>query len=423
MRRTTLSTTLALVCFFFLCADQAQARPSHAGSEREPPARAQSSEGTVYYCVSSWANSVVYFSEPFETSELVRDNIQQSYFQFLKQRYSYPNDATNVICSISQTLATAKSDRDGDEASVKRANHSVTETGWTYRGRVTAASAARPAQAAPPAPTQTVSAPTRAPVPKAVGAAAPAPTASGPQRPAAAPASVQMYYTLCRYQGQRDAHPIIYVTPIIHTDAAAGTITQAFYTYMTTTYDLSKVQYGSGYCETVSSSADQQAYTMSQLEKQWASSKTEVTHIDWTDAPAEVAATNAKVASARATAAVPTAAANQNYVVCASERDGPVIYFSEIFAAAMPPAPPGSTRGNGGAQRAAVGAFQTPFLAFLQKKYAYKSGSNYPVECGVSFPPNAGGLEAAQNYKQSLEDLAKQGKKPIVETGWTNNAP
>jgi hypothetical protein len=236
------------------------------------------------------------------------------------------------------------------------------------------------------------------------------------------------YYTLCRYQGQKDAHPIMYVTPIIRTDAAAGTITQAFYTYMQTTYDLSKIQYGSGYCRQVSSSADQQAFTMSTLEKQWAASKTEVIHVNWTGTPGEVAATNARVASAASAAAVPTAAANQNYAWCNSAwagtagtmmPSGTVMYFSDVFTAAAPP-PVGSKTGNGWGQRNASAALQTPFFAFLQKKYGYKDSTNYPVECRLSYPPTAGGLQSAQTAKRQFEDLAKQNRARIVETGWKN---
>jgi hypothetical protein len=238
------------------------------------------------------------------------------------------------------------------------------------------------------------------------------------------------YYTLCRYQGQKDAHPIVYVTPIIRTDAAAGTINQAFYTYMTTTYDLSKIQYGSGYCRQVSSSPDQQAFTISTLEKQWAASKTEVIHVNWTGTSGEIAATNARVASAASEAAVPTAAANQNYAWCNSAwagtagtmmPPGTVMYFSDVFVAVAPASPPpGSKTGNGWGQRNASAALQTPFFEFLQKKYRYNDASNYPVECRLGYPPTAGGLESAQRAKQQFEDLAKQNRARIVETGWKN---
>jgi hypothetical protein len=240
-------------------------------------------------------------------------------------------------------------------------------------------------------------------------------------------AQAQPYYTLCRYQGQQDGHPIVYVTPVIHTSAGASNIAQDFNKYMAATYDTTRVQYGSGYCRTVSSSADQQAYTMEQLEKQWAASKTVVTHIDWSDTPDEVAAVNAKVASATAAAAVPTAAADQHYVFCTSARaqsPGEVEYFSDIFPAVtlsqQLPADGGKGPGNGGDQRNAVAAFQAPFFAFLQKKYGYKTNGNYPTECAVTYPPTAGGLQQAQAAKRQLEDLARQNKAQIVETGWKN---
>ena len=36
------------------------------------------------------------------------------------------------------------------------------------------------------------------------------------------------------------------------------------------------------------------------------------------------------------------------------------------------------------------------------------------------YPPTAGGLQQAQAAKQQLEDLAKQNKAQVVETGWKN---
>ncbi len=57
-------------------------------------------------------------------------------------------------------------------------------------------------------------------------------------------------------------------------------------------------------------------------------------------------------------------------------------------------------------------AIKSAFLAFLQKKYGFKSDSNHPVECV---------LEHAQTYKQQqMENQTKQANKQIVETGWKN---
>jgi hypothetical protein len=238
-------------------------------------------------------------------------------------------------------------------------------------------------------------------------------------------AQAQPYYTLCRYQGQEDGHPIIYVTPIIHTSAGASDISQNFNKYMTVTYDLSMVQSGGGYCQPVSASADQQAYTMSQLKAQWAASKTVVTQVDWTDTPAEVAAINSKLAASAAAAAVPTAPADQHYVFCNSGRvevAGGVEYFSDVFPAVTLPQQPasGGKMGNGGDYRNAVAAFQRPFLAFLQKRYGFKDSGNYPTECAIRYPPTAGGLQQAQAAKKQLRDLALQHKAQIIETGWKN---
>ena len=237
-------------------------------------------------------------------------------------------------------------------------------------------------------------------------------------------AQAQQSYTLCRYQGQQDGHPIIYVTPIIRTGASAsGDISQNFNKYMAATYDLSLIQYGRGYCQAVSASADQQAFTMSQLKTQWAASKTVVTNVDWTDTAAEIAATDAKMAASATAASVPTAAANQHYVFCNSARvevAGAVEYFSDIFPAVTLPQQPagGGKGGNGGDYVNAVGAFQRPFFAFLQKTYGYKDSGNYPTECAISYPPTAGGLQQAQAAKQQLQDLARRHQARIVETGW-----
>jgi len=75
----------------------------------------------------------------------------------------------------------------------------------------------------------------------------PATTASTAPAPAATSGSAQPYYMLCRYQGQQDGHPIVYVTPIIHTDRGASDISLAFNQYMSVAYDINKIQQGSGY--------------------------------------------------------------------------------------------------------------------------------------------------------------------------------
>jgi hypothetical protein len=120
------------------------------------------------------------------------------------------------------------------------------------------------------------------------------------------PSSAQTpYHTLCRYQGQQDNHTVVYITPIIHWSKSASEISDAFNRFMGANYDINKILQGGGYCLAVSDSADQQAYTMKQLEKQWADSKTVVTHLNWTATPDEIAADNAKLAEKAANAPPP----------------------------------------------------------------------------------------------------------------------
>jgi len=227
----------------------------------------------------------------------------------------------------------------------------------------------------------------------------------------------------CRYYGQKDGHPITYVTPIFQ-ESTLGHLPDRFYTYMQTNYDLSKIQYGMGSCKRISNDAAGQANTMDIWQKQWAASKTEVIHVAWTDTSADNAATDAKAASAAssatsaATAAMPAATANEYYVVCASGRDGPAVYYSDIFAAAPPPGTAPTRTKNGSILLFPTGFFQPLFLSFLQKKYGFKGSGNYPVECGANYPPTAAGFQNAQLYKGSLQDIARQNKSQIVETGW-----
>jgi len=237
--------------------------------------------------------------------------------------------------------------------------------------------------------------------------------ASAPPLHAQSLASRQPWYTQCRLQGTQDGRQIIYVTPIFRTDLAATEISTAFAKYMSATYDVFKIGQASSGCSTkVSNSADQQAYAMQQLEKQWADSKTLDTHVDWTGTAAEIQATDANAATAQAALEVTP---NEKYVYCISGATGPAVYFSDIFAA-VPTSPTfGPHSGRNGFPE-----FSGPFLAFLQRKYGYKENSNSPTTCRAVYNPNPAGLHAAQTTKQAAEDLDKQANKQIVETGWKN---
>lgn len=212
----------------------------------------------------------------------------------------------------------------------------------------------------------------------------------------------------CRYYGQKDAHPITYVTPIFQ-ESTLGHLPDRFYAYMQATYDLSKIQGGNSQCKQVSSNAAAQANTMSMFEQQWAASKTEVIHIKWTDSPSDEAA---------AAAAPPAAPAPQSSSVPSG---GPFISCS--------------TSGGAGIDTYLTGVFQTTrpvrhlpsggnlvdqsilndFYAYLtQKGYKFKPGSNYG--CDVS--PTEAAAKAAQ-HKRAYEGGACSTCGKIVETGWT----
>jgi hypothetical protein len=129
---------------------------------------------------------------------------------------------------------------------------------------------------------------------------------------------------------------------------------------------------------------------------------------------AGVAAASAAAASAAtALAQDPEATPDQHYVYCISSGIGPVVYFSDIFAAVPTSPVAGPHAGRNGFPE-----FSAPFVAFLEKKYGYKENSSAPATCRAIFSPNAAGLHAAQTTRQAAEDLARQNKMQVVETGW-----
>lgn len=255
---------------------------------------------------------------------------------------------------------------------------------------------------------------------------------------AAAPGDV---WWMCRLQDPKDPEkPVLgsrMYYAVFTADAASNGpngLNTHFNAYVQQNYKIhADVSGGKGFCVRVSNDAATRANSMDMFLKQWAASNIESIHVDWTNAPAQDASTDAKSASAAATAstaaATPTAAANQNYVWCHSAWEGTtgtmmpagtMMYFSDVFAAVTQPQQESGKGGNGGNGVNAVAAFQTPFFAFLQKKYGFKNAGNYPVTCSISDPPTAAGLQNAQKNKQDFEDLAKQNRGQIVETGWKN---
>jgi hypothetical protein len=121
----------------------------------------------------------------------------------------------------------------------------------------------------------------------------------------------------------------------------------------------------------------------------------------------------AQTQAAASSSTTPAAAPNEKYVYCFTGSTGPVVYFSDIFAAVPTSATFGPHAGRNGYPE-----FAGPFLAFLQKKYGYKSDSSSPPVCRAAYNPNPEGLRAAQTTKQAAQDLAKQANQKVVETGW-----
>jgi hypothetical protein len=273
------------------------------------------------------------------------------------------------------------------------------------------------------------------------------PASAAPAGPAAAAAPGQNWW-MCSYRDMKDpykpaAGSFMYYALVPASEAVAnGThgLNDHFAAYVRQNYKVNDNAtagaVGAGGCQRFSNDPATRANSLDMSQKQWASSNIESIHVNWTNTPAENATIDAKLAAAASVAATaaatPTAAANQNYVWCNSAWGGTagtmmpagtMMYFSDVFPADMPP-PPTATPGHplppnaNGAQINRIYALQTSFFTFLQKKYGYKDSGNYPVDCRTGYPPTVAGLQNAQKYRQQFEDLAKQNRGQIVETGW-----
>jgi hypothetical protein len=232
-----------------------------------------------------------------------------------------------------------------------------------------------------------------------------------PPPAAAASATGPGTWYRCNVRGSTASRLVVYATPYIHTDAAQTTLEQAWFKYMRLTYPVDKLAGLAAQCEHFGDSAEQRAFAMDYEDKGWTGSNTDLTHVNWTYTPAEVAATNAAAASADA--AIPAAAPNQKYVYCISGGGGPVVYFSDIFAGAPTSPTVGPHAGRNGFPE-----FSGPFVAFLEKQYGYKENSSSPTACRAIYNPVPAGYRVAQTTRQAAEDLARQNKSQVVETGW-----
>jgi hypothetical protein len=257
-------------------------------------------------------------------------------------------------------------------------------------------------------------------------AAASAPSAPQPMQTSATPvAAAGQHWWMCQYQDPKDPYKPALGSRMYYalfpSSADPIPMKNHFNAYVQQHYKLRNDtgNAGIGFCKRVSDDTAGRTYSMDMFLKQWASSNIEPVKTPWSDTPAEDAAIDAKLAGAASVAATaaatPTAAANQNYVWCHSAWAGTVgtilpagtiLYFSDVFPGTIPP--------QNGAQ-----TFQNPYFAFLQKKYGYKDAGNYPVDCSVGNPPTLAGLQNAQKYKQQYEDMTRQLRGQVVETGWS----
>jgi hypothetical protein len=405
----------ALVSIFLLAS---VASPRAQGAQQSPTAAAASGNGqltAMYVCFSNpppnpsdLNHKTQYLTAAFEVPVDTQGEIpviEPAFSAYLKTAKSYPSAAITCqpIWSISDAQAVQKKIASGRDS----AKLTIVDTGWRY---------GQP--------------------PLAPGQSGFDPLAQGPGGLDLSQHRLTTYFCSLTAPGgttmaQTDpalANEVTYITPIFQADWDSATVSMAFDFYMRDHFvrDLNLSDL-SPRCNAQSPALQASMYQTAMISnKRTGHSVT----VDWSYTPAQAAeARTAESADAAKTAAAqaPTAPANQVYVWCNSSwagtagtmmPAGTVMYFSDVFAA-VPPQPlgPGSGHGNGGAQRAAMAAFQTPYLAFLQKKYGYKDGG---ADCRPLYPPTVAGLQAAQKAKQDFEDLAKQNRGQVVETGWKN---
>jgi hypothetical protein len=232
-------------------------------------------------------------------------------------------------------------------------------------------------------------------------------------------------------------------TPVL-TDTGVTTLNAAWKQHVVAAYHVRDPKPYGG-CQALAGTPAQQELVVTSAEANYKKLGATVVHDKWTNAPGQIVsapaslpgpapstaapATPAAPSPAVAAAPVPAPAASPtNYVWCHSTwvgttgtrmPDGSVLYFTDVFAGAIPPPPAGATAGNGWAQQNASVTFQPAFFAFLQKKYGFKNGGNYPVSCSAADPLTPAGLQNAQKRRQEFEALTRQFNGQVVETGWS----
>jgi len=210
----------------------------------------------------------------------------------------------------------------------------------------------------------------------------------------------------CRYYGQKDGHPITYVTPILH-ESALSHLPDRFYAYMKANYDLNKIQFGASQCRQISNYPAAQANTMDMFEKQWAASRTEVIRLAWTDSPTDAAPETATIPAPPQSA---PAQPGMPFVSCSTSGGAGIdTYLTGVFQTARPV----RRLPNGGVL--VDQSILDHFYAYLtQKGYKFKPGSNY----GCDVKPTEAEARAAQ-HKRAYGGGGCSSCGKIVETGWT----
>lgn len=84
------------------------------------------------YCASSAHKGVVYYTGIFPQNGATRADIQQAFFQYLKQTVGYPGTTVNIQCVPDYDAATTRAAELQHESSMRTMHLQVKETGWTY---------------------------------------------------------------------------------------------------------------------------------------------------------------------------------------------------------------------------------------------------------------------------------------------------
>lgn len=200
------------------------------------------------------------------------------------------------------------------------------------------------------------------------------------------------------------ANQVTYVSPVFQADWNSAPVDRAFDVYIRDHYvhDL-PLSDASPRCSAQSPALQAMMHQRAMISS---ADNGKAVPVDFTFAPSQAAGGNAATAQMAATAAAsPALAPRQFYVYCLSDPSAPTMYFSEVFVGSADPT------GQHGVSFRAIG---NSFLAFLQKKYAFKSTANCVGRTSTS--PQAPGS------KQQMEDQYGKANKQIVETGWKNGS-